>query len=98
MLEIVYSTQFKKDFKKVRKLLLPDLKAVFEVIQALEKQRRLQGEYKDHCLSGHYIDFRKCLSSLIYYLFIKLVLLSLNLLELVVTANYSNSKAFLRRV
>ncbi|WP_281064412.1 type II toxin-antitoxin system mRNA interferase toxin, RelE/StbE family [Isorropodon fossajaponicum symbiont] len=53
MLEIVYSMQFKKDFKKVRKLLLPDLKAVFEVIQTLEKQQRLQEKYKDHCLSGH---------------------------------------------
>ncbi|MBW5291134.1 MAG: YafQ toxin protein [Candidatus Ruthia sp. Asou_11_S2] len=60
MLEIVYSTQFKKDFKKVRKLPLPDLKAVFEVIQTLEKQQRLQEKYKDHCLSGHYIDFREC--------------------------------------
>ncbi|BBB22634.1 plasmid stabilization system protein [Abyssogena phaseoliformis symbiont OG214] len=60
MLEIVYSTQFKKDLKKVRKLPLPDLRAVFEMIQALEKQQRLQEKYKDHCPSDHYIDFREC--------------------------------------
>ena len=60
MLKIRYSNQFKKDFKKVRNLPLPDLKAIFEVISTLEKNLTLDKKYKDHELSGNWAKFREC--------------------------------------
>jgi len=60
MLEITYSSQFKKDFKKIRKLSLPDLKIIFEVISTLEKEASLDAKYKDHELIGNWSNFREC--------------------------------------
>ena len=60
MLNIIYSSQFKKDFKKARKLPLPDLKKLFHVISELENQKTLAIQYKDHSLSGNWFGFREC--------------------------------------
>ena len=60
MLKIRYSNQFKKDFKKLRSSPLPDLKLVFEIISALEKNVILDKKYKDHELSGNWAKFREC--------------------------------------
>ncbi|NOQ14844.1 MAG: type II toxin-antitoxin system mRNA interferase toxin, RelE/StbE family [Methyloprofundus sp.] len=60
MLEIVYSSQFKKDFKKASKLPLPDLKIIFEVISTLEQEATLDAKYKDHELIGNWSSFREC--------------------------------------
>ena len=60
MLEITYSSQFKKDFKKLRKLPLPDLKIIFEVISTLEQEATLDAKYKDHELIGNWSNFREC--------------------------------------
>ncbi len=60
MINIIYSTQFKKDFKKARKLPLQDLKLIFEVISTLEKNTALDCKYKDHELSGNWLNFREC--------------------------------------
>ncbi len=60
MLEIIYSSQFKKDFKKIRKLPLPDLKTIFEVISTLEQEASLDAKYKDHELIGNWSRFREC--------------------------------------
>jgi len=60
MLEIIYSSQFKKDFKKARKLPLADLKSIFEVISILEMEVVLDAKYRDHELSGSWCSFREC--------------------------------------
>ncbi len=60
VLEIIYSNQFKKDFKKVRKLPLPDLKIIFKVISILEQETTLDAKYRDHELSGNWASFREC--------------------------------------
>ncbi len=60
MLEIIYSSQFKKDFKKARKLPLPDLKIIFEVISILEQEATLDAKYKDHELIGNWSNFCEC--------------------------------------
>jgi len=60
MLEIEYSNQFKKDFKKARKLPLLELKIIFDVISALEKEQVLDEKLKDHDLSGNWVNFREC--------------------------------------
>ncbi len=56
MLEITYSSQF----KKARKLPLPDLKLIFEVISTLEQEATLDAKYKDHELIGNWSSFREC--------------------------------------
>ncbi len=60
MINIIYSTQFKKDFKKARKLPLQDLKLIFEVISTLERDIALDSKFKDHELSGNWSHFREC--------------------------------------
>ena len=60
MLKIKYSSQFKKDFKKIRNLPLAELKAISEVISTLEKNLTLDKKYKDHELSGNWAKFREC--------------------------------------
>ncbi|MFU8787827.1 MAG: type II toxin-antitoxin system YafQ family toxin [Methylobacter sp.] len=60
MLEIIYASQFKKDFKKLRTLPLADLKAIFDVISHLEQERKLEPRYKDHALIGNWDAFREC--------------------------------------
>lgn len=60
MLEIEYSTQFKKDFKKTRKLPLLELKTVFDVISALEREELLDEKLKDHELTGNWANYREC--------------------------------------
>ena len=60
MINIVYSNQFNKDFKKVRRFPLPDLKKIFGVISNLEQEIALDAKYKDHELSGNWSNFREC--------------------------------------
>ena len=61
MLEIIYSNQFKKDFKKARKFTLPDLKTIFDIISKLEKEITPDEKYKDHELAGNWWhSFREC--------------------------------------
>ena len=60
MINIVYSNQFKKDFKKARRLPPPDLKKIFEVISNLEQEITLDVRYKDHDLYGNWSNFREC--------------------------------------
>jgi mRNA interferase YafQ len=60
MVEIVYSSQFKKDFKKARKLPLSELKAIFDVISALERGEVLDEKFKDHELTGNWANYREC--------------------------------------
>ena len=60
MTDIVYSTQFKKDFKKARKLPLLELKIIFDVISMLENGIILDEKFKDHELSGNWANYREC--------------------------------------
>ena len=60
MYSIQYSTQFKKDFKKLRKLPIDDLKLVFEIITKLENGVPLEIKFRDHDLHGNYNGFREC--------------------------------------
>ena len=60
MLDIIYASQFKKDFKKLRNLPLDDLKAIFDVISRLEQEQKLEPRHKDHELIGNWSGFREC--------------------------------------
>lgn len=60
MLDIIYSTQFKKDFKKYRKSPIEDLQKLFDVISMLGNQITLVTKYKDHPLSNNWSGYREC--------------------------------------
>ena len=55
-----YSTQFKKDFKKITKMAIPDIIEVGNVIGSLQKEISLDAKYVDHPLSGNWNGFRDC--------------------------------------
>ena len=44
MLELVYGSQFKKDFKKARKLPIEDLSNIFKIISTLQSQTDAQSQ------------------------------------------------------
>jgi len=60
MLILDYSSQFKKDFKKITKLSIPEIIEVGHVISTLQKSLILDAKYVDHALVGNWHDFRDC--------------------------------------
>ncbi len=60
MLKLEYSTQFKKDFKKIAKLPIPDIVEVGHVIKQLQLGKALPNKYVDHSLSGNWQSYRDC--------------------------------------
>lgn len=60
MLTLEYATQFKKDFKKVAKLPIPDVIEVGHVIKQLQLGETLPEKYVDHALSGNWQGYRDC--------------------------------------
>lgn len=60
MLELEYSTQFKKDFKKITKLPIHDIVEVGHVIKQLQLGETLPEKYVDHLLSGDWKNYRDC--------------------------------------
>jgi mRNA interferase YafQ len=60
MYSLEYSTQFKKDFKKITKMSIPDIIEVGNVISSLQRGDILAEKYVDHPLSGNWSGFRDC--------------------------------------
>ena len=60
MLNLEYSTQFKKDFKKIAKLPIPDVVEVGHVIKQLQLEQSLAEKYVDHSLTGSWQGYRDC--------------------------------------
>lgn len=59
MLEVFYSNQFKKDYKKAVKR-HNDVEELFKVIELLKNQQPLPLEKRDHALTGDYSGYREC--------------------------------------
>lgn len=59
MLEVFYSNQFKKDYKKAVKR-HNDVEELFKVIELLKNQQPLPPEKRDHALTGDYSGYREC--------------------------------------
>jgi mRNA interferase YafQ len=60
MLALEYSTQFKKDFKKIAKLPIPDVVEVGHIIKELQLEKELLEKYVDHALYGNWQGYRDC--------------------------------------
>lgn len=60
MLTLEYSTQFKKDFKKITKMPISDILEVGNIISQLQRCESLKSKNVDHPLSGNWLGFRDC--------------------------------------
>jgi len=60
MLTLEYSTQFKKDFKKITKMPIPDILEVGNIISQLQRGETLPPRNVVHPLTGNWHDFRDC--------------------------------------
>jgi mRNA interferase YafQ len=60
MLTLEYSTQFKKDFKKITKMPIPDILEVGNIISQLQRGETLPPKNVDHSLTGNWHGFRDC--------------------------------------
>ena len=58
-MKIVYSSQFKKDYKKVKKQ-NKDIGKLSLVTEKLAAEERLDAKYRDHPLTGNWKGFRDC--------------------------------------
>ncbi len=59
MLELVMTGQFRKDYKRVKKMGY-DTELLEEVINNLLQEKPLEEHYRDHRLAGNYLGFREC--------------------------------------
>ena len=59
MLDLVMTTQFRKDLKRINKR-GKDLSLLKDVLQTLREEQALEENYHDHALTGNYIGFREC--------------------------------------
>jgi len=58
-LKLIYTTQFKKDFKKIKKQ-QKNISKLTVLIEKLLGQEKLEPKYKDHSLTGKYKSHRDC--------------------------------------
>ncbi|MGR6859807.1 type II toxin-antitoxin system YafQ family toxin [Aliivibrio salmonicida] len=60
MYNLEYSTQFKKDFKKITKMPISDIIEVGNIISKLQRNETLDPKNVDHSLTGNWSGFRDC--------------------------------------
>ena len=59
MLDLVFTTQFRRDLNRLRKQGAP-IEKLDAVLQTLRREGRLPSRYRDHALTGDYSGFREC--------------------------------------
>ena len=59
MLNLQFSNQFKKDYKKITKQ-GKNIDEFWAVIEKLQKNEKLDEKYRDHSLTGKYKNTREC--------------------------------------
>ena len=90
MLKIVYTTQFKKDYKLAIKR-HENIEELFNVIEILQRREKLPPEKKDHFLAGNYKGYRECHIRADFLLIYKV---NAEVLELVLFRTGSHSDLF----
>ncbi len=58
-LDIIWTTQFKKDYKKALKRGL-DIDLLDNVIKQLSNGKTLEPKYRDHDLRGNWLGYKEC--------------------------------------
>lgn len=59
MLQIVTTSQFRKDLKRAKKRGL-NLQKLEKILNSLQREETLDDKYRDHALVGNYVGFREC--------------------------------------
>lgn len=59
MLDVFYSSKFKKDYKLMKKQ-GKDMELLLDIVDILAAEKPLESKHKDHPLSGYYIGYREC--------------------------------------
>lgn len=59
MLKIVFSSKFKRDFKRSKKQ-HRNIAEFEKVLKLLVSGKKLPESYRDHSLTGNYADYREC--------------------------------------
>lgn len=59
MLQLVTTTKFRKDYKRIKKRGY-DLSLLENVLNTLLREEPLEKKHRDHALTGNYIGFREC--------------------------------------
>ena len=60
MLKLVFSSRFKRDYKRLKRSGQYDMQKLEYVLQLLCTGQPLPQKYFDHALNGNYQDFREC--------------------------------------
>lgn len=60
MYSLEYSTQLKKDFKKITKMPIQDILEAGNIISKLQRGEVLDLKNVDHSLTGNWANFRDC--------------------------------------
>jgi len=58
-LEIEFTTQFKKDYKKIKKQ-NKEISKLYSIINLLASSKKLERRFKDHALTGELKGMRDC--------------------------------------
>lgn len=58
-LDIIWTTRFKKDYKRAMKQHL-NMELLDEIIRALSRGETLPEKYRDHALTGDWVGHREC--------------------------------------
>lgn len=58
--DLEYSSQFKKDFKKITKKTIPDIVEVGRIISKLQRGEFLEEKHAPHPLTGNWSGFKDC--------------------------------------
>ena len=59
MLQLITTTQFRKDVKRAKKRGL-NLKKLESILDSLQREEPLDEKHRDHALVGNYAGFREC--------------------------------------
>ncbi|EFM45586.1 addiction module toxin, RelE/StbE family [Mobiluncus mulieris ATCC 35239] len=59
MLELIYTTKFKRDLKLMHKR-GADVSLLASVLDRLRRGETLEEKHRDHALTGNYLGFREC--------------------------------------
>lgn len=60
MLEITYTSQFRKDFKRLKKTGRYDVNQLENIIEKLSKENPLEAKHRNHLLKGNLEGFYEC--------------------------------------
>ena len=58
-MRIIYTTQFKRDYKRIKKQ-NKDLKKLQAILEKLTSEEKLDPKYRDHQLAGNFKGYRDC--------------------------------------